>query len=147
MGETGLAESSTVPARAWVRRRRSCRADYLSAVFAQGEMATGAWSCPPAAAVGAAIGACAFRRAAASAHEQSNAGVRLRFKGLAADEEPGADIGVGAGYATLPGGVVRVAPGDSTVHGFATTLPAPPLPRGPWRRRQHQRRRTRDVDA
>lgn len=78
----------------------------------------------PAEAAGVAIGACAFRRAVACAHEQSKAGVQLSFMGLAEDEEPAIDIGVRAGDATLPGGVVRVAVGHSTVHGFATTLPA-----------------------
>lgn len=78
----------------------------------------------PAEAAGPAIGACAFRRAVTCAHEQSKAGVRLSFMGLAADEEPAIDIGVRAGDAALPGGIVRVAVGDSTVHGFATMLPA-----------------------
>lgn len=78
----------------------------------------------PAVATGPAIGACAFRRAVAGAHEQAKAGVRLSFMGLAADEEPAIDIGVRAGDATLPGGIVRVEVGGTTVHGFATTLPA-----------------------
>lgn len=78
----------------------------------------------PAAAVGPAIGACAFRRAVVCAHEQSKAGVRLRFMGLAEEEEPAIDIGMKAGDATLPGGIVRVTVGDSTVHGFATILSA-----------------------
>lgn len=78
----------------------------------------------PAGPAGRVIGACAFRRAVARAHEQSKTGLRLTFMGLAPDEEPAIDIGVRAGDITLPGGIVRVAAGDNTVHGFATTLPA-----------------------
>jgi hypothetical protein len=77
----------------------------------------------PAEASGPAIGACAFRRAVGCAHEQSKRGVRLRFMGLPEGVEPAVDIGVRTGDAALPGGVYRVAVGDETIHGFATTLP------------------------
>ena len=76
----------------------------------------------PAGATGPAIGACAFRRAVACAHEHSKHGHRLAFMGVPADEEPAIDIGVRPGDEALPGGVYRVAVGDQTVHGFATTL-------------------------
>lgn len=77
----------------------------------------------PANASGPAIGACAFRRAVACAHEQAKAGVRLGFMGLPDGDEPEIDIGVRPGDAALPGGVYRVTVGDQTLHGFATTLP------------------------
>lgn len=78
----------------------------------------------PAEATGPAIGACAFRRAVACAHEQSKRGVRMAFMGLPAGEEPMIDVGVRPGDAALPGGVYRVTAGDQTIHGFATTLAA-----------------------
>lgn len=78
----------------------------------------------PSEASGPAVGPCVFRRAVACAHQQSKDGVGLSFMGLAADEEPAIDMGVRAGDATLPGGIVRVEVGDSTVHGFGTTLSA-----------------------
>lgn len=78
----------------------------------------------PAGSAGPAIGACEFRRAVACAHEQSKRGHRMTFLGLPASEEPAIDIGVRPGDEVLPGGVYRVAIGDKTVHGFATTLPA-----------------------
>jgi hypothetical protein len=43
--------------------------------------------------------------------------------GLPVGAEPAIDIGVPPGDAALPVGVYRVALGDRTVHGFATTLP------------------------
>ena len=73
---------------------------------------------------GPAMGACAFRRAVACAHEQTKRGQRLAFMGFAEDMEPAIDIGVRPGDATLPGGIYRVAVGDEVIHGFATTLPA-----------------------
>lgn len=76
----------------------------------------------PAGANGPAIGACAFRRAVACAHEQSKRGIRVALMGVPVGEEPAVDIGVRAGDAALPGGVYRVTIGEETVHGFATTL-------------------------
>lgn len=77
----------------------------------------------PSGAAGPAMGACAFRRAVACAHEHSKQGRGVAFMGVPVGEEPAIDIGVRPGDATLPGGVYRVTVGDQTIHGFATTLP------------------------
>ena len=77
----------------------------------------------PAGSAGVAIGACAFRRAVARAHEQCKRGHRLAFIGVPPDEGPTVDIRVRRGDAALPGGVYRVALGPETIHGFGTTLP------------------------
>jgi hypothetical protein len=69
------------------------------------------------------MGACAFRRAVASAYEHERDGRRIGILGVPAGAAPAIDIGVRRGDAALPGGVYRVAVGDQTVHGFATTLP------------------------
>lgn len=72
---------------------------------------------------GPAVGACAFRRAVACAHEQTKSGLRVGFMGLAGGADPAVDIGVRSGDAALPGGIYRVAVGAETIHGFVTTLP------------------------
>lgn len=77
----------------------------------------------PAHASGPAMGPCSFRRAVACGHEHLKAGSRLAFMGLPEGIEPAVDIGVGPGDRALPGGIYRVAFGEQTVHGFATTLP------------------------
>lgn len=69
------------------------------------------------------VGACAFRRAVACAHEQSKQGVRLGFLGVPTEHDPAIDVGVRANDASLPGGVYRVTIGNETIHGFVTTLP------------------------
>lgn len=72
---------------------------------------------------GAAVGACAFRRAVACAHEQTKRGLRIGFMGLPEGADPAVDVGVRRGDAVLPGGIYRVAMRDDVVHGFVTTLP------------------------
>ena len=76
----------------------------------------------PCDAAGPALGPCAFRVAVARAYGQMKSGARLGFMGLPDGTEPAVDIAVRAGDRVLPGGIYRVAIGDQTVVGFATTL-------------------------
>lgn len=68
------------------------------------------------------VSPCAFRRAVAVAHEQAKQGHRSGLVGLPPGAEPVVLVGVRSGDAVLPGGVYRVAVGESTIHGFTTTL-------------------------
>lgn len=76
----------------------------------------------PCDADGPAIGPCAFRATVARAHRELQAGGTVVLGDLPVGAEPAIEVAIRNGD-VLPSGVYRVVVGDTTVHGFVTTLP------------------------